>query len=592
MNAARRLPLLFILALATAPLGAQSSARGSLDWYSQQAKSAIADENYENAVKILSEAKLKYPLSPQINLELADLYFDHELFALALEEYRAAEKKGSADFRTLNQISRSFGKLNRDKESIDYLVRILGLYPDNIETMDELGWMYFKTFQLEKGEKLLLDGIQKHGMQRDLAMTLGTVYAGMNDYGRSRKYYLAAIEEALREGDSYFASIAYYNLSLLEHDFFHYNSSLAYTDDSIAAQDRASGHLARGELFQSRMDYRGAMGEYERAFQQDNTPLTRVNMAALNQKFGRLESARRSAEEALGITDLAWMLYYGTDAKRHYKDIHEILADVYEGLAVTEATRPTAGLFDWIAAQFASLKNRIVSWYHRLRFRLYSLEVGRQWEAEGRTEEAYWEYYTANERYREVASFYLARCREMETARSPHAELFYLQEEGKLTGNVGLLERSLAGMDPFWEKEGIADSLAAMIPRLRADTPGRRDALNRLYDINPGAFRQNGFGLPVSLVVEENAWGGTEIGKIVRYLKRAGSEISEGGVPAEGFRFAVRLSLRAGGKARFTVTDMETGRVVAEGSGEYTGSRAAKCAGLARDFLEELYDIE
>ncbi len=585
----RLLPFIFLfIPLLTA---AAQSAEGSLEWYRDKAQSAISESNYESAVKILTEAKLKYPLSPKVNIELADLYYDKELWSLALDEYRAAEKKGSADFATLNQIARTLGKLNRDRESIDYLLRIHKIFPDSMETVDDLGWMYFKTFQLEKGEEILLAGIRKHGRQRDLLMTLGTVYAGMKNYDAARSYYLASIEDALKAGDDYFASIAYYNLSLLEHDYFHFNSALAYTEDSIAMQDRPSGRLARGELYQSRMDYRAAMGDFEAAFAQDSTPLTRVNMAILNRKFGRLDLARRNAEEALAATDLAWMLYYGTDAVRHYKDIREILAETYEGLATVEATRPTAGLLDWIGARFTSLRYRLIAWYHRLRFGQYSLEVGRTFEAEGRQEDAFWEYYMANTRYKEVAASYLARCRAMETARTPHAEYYYLYEEGKLRGSAELLEKAVSGMDPFWEREGISDSLVELARVLPAGAPARRDALNRLFDVNPGAFRQNGFGLPLRVIVEENSWGGTEMGKIFRYLQWTGCELSEAPGAEEGFRFTLRMGLLPGGTVRYSVTDGNGNRVIAEGSRELTGGRAARCAGAADFIIDDLYRI-
>ena len=134
-------------------------------------------------------------------------------------------------------------------------------------------------------------------------------------------------------GDRNFAAIAYYNLSLLEHSFFHYNSALRYTDESIAMEDRPSGHLARGELFQSRMDFGSAQQEYQDAYAKDTTPLSKVNLAILFQKFGRLDLARRYAEEVLDSKDHAWLVYYGTDLTRHLKDLHELLGAVYEGLA-------------------------------------------------------------------------------------------------------------------------------------------------------------------------------------------------------------------------------------------------------------------
>ncbi len=593
--------LLLLLLTPSLRMEAQAAEEGSLDWYQSRAREAASSSNYETAVKLLSEAKARYPSSPKPNTELGDLYYDKELYTLSLDEYRAAEKKGKDDFHVLTQISRCYGKLNREKTSIEYLERILSLFPDSLETMDDLGWMYFKTNQLSKGEKILLEGIKKFGMQRSMAMTLGTIYSGMNRYERSREYYLKSIDEALKENDRYFASIAYYNLSLLENNFFRYNSSLSCTEDSISMEDRASGHLARGELLMSRMDYPGALAEYQKAFERDTTPLARVNMAILHQRFGHLELARRYAEEALGAKDLAWLLYYGTDVSRHYKDIHEILADVYLGLSRVEATRPTAGFFDRISALFASLRDRIVSWYHRQRFRLYSLAIGRGYLAEGRLEEAFGEFYDASEAYGEVAADYLAKANALETARMPHASWFYILEEGKLTHSRELLLKSIEGFDPFWEKEAVADALASAIPLLDPPdaAPARRDALNRLFDINPGAFRQNGFGLPLLLEVPRNLWGGREKAMIVRYLKRTGSEVREtdgetdGRHSApEGFRFLLRLTLEAEGNARYTASDPRTGRILAESAKTLSGRPRERCAALVRDIIEDLYRVQ
>ena len=170
----------------------------------------------------------------------------------------------------------------------------------------------------------MLDGIARLGRQRGMTMTLGTIYSGMNRYDESKKYYTLSVEEALRVGDKDFASIAYYNLSLLEHDFFHFNSALRYTDESLAVEERPSGHLSRGELFQSRMDFDSAQSEFQAAYATDATPLSKVNMAILLQKFGNLDLARRYAEEVMSSQDLAWLLYYGTDLTRHFKDMHQL----------------------------------------------------------------------------------------------------------------------------------------------------------------------------------------------------------------------------------------------------------------------------
>ena len=99
--------------------------------------------------------------------------------------------------------------------------------------------MYFKTHQLEKGEQLLLEALESYGPDRGMYMTLGTLYSGLYDYNNSKRFYLKAIEDALETDDPYFASVAYYNLSLLEHSFYHFNSALRYTEESIRSSDRA-----------------------------------------------------------------------------------------------------------------------------------------------------------------------------------------------------------------------------------------------------------------------------------------------------------------------------------------------------------------
>ncbi|HUJ74436.1 MAG TPA: hypothetical protein VL359_06235, partial [bacterium] len=527
----------------------------SLESMTTRAREAITRNAYESAVRILTDAKMRYPSSPRANLALGDLYYDKELWGMALDEYRQAEKKGAGDFATLTQISRCFGKLNQEKSSIQYLTRILQQYPDSADTMDDLGWMYFKTHQLDKGEKVLLQGISKVGAQRGLAMTLGTIYSGLNRYDKSREYYQKSVDDALRAGDRNFAAIAYYNLSLLEHSFFHYNSALRYTDESISMEDRPSGHLARGELFQSRMDFGAAEQEYQSAFAKDTTPLSKVNLAILYQKFGRLELSRRYAEEVLGAKDHAWLVYYGTDLTRHLKDLHELLGAVYAGLAESELSRPTTGPLDRALALGTSLRDRLMSWYHEQRFRAYSLQVGAQYLQEGSSEDAWWEFYRGNEPYADVALKYLHLARDLETARSPHASAFYVLEEGKVRRSAALLQQSLESFDTFWEREPAAEALTALIPLLRgpAAAASRRDAIRELYRINPGALPQAGIGIPLTVSFQGPGWGGLERMRVLRLLRRSGSECTQD--PGKGFPYTLAIVKTPERSVRWNVTD-------------------------------------
>lgn len=578
---------------------AVSQEESTLEWYYEQASEAIAKEYYESATRYIEEGKKKFPDSSRLNLLLADLYYDKELYKLALEEYLQAEKKGEQDFYTLNQISRSYGKLNMEQESINYLEQILLIYPDNISTIDDLGWMYFKTHQLEKGEKIILQALEDHGADHGLFMTLGTIYSGLYNYKQAKHFYKESIERALEEGDDYFASIAYYNLSLLEHNFYQYNSSLRYTEESIAMADRAPGHLARGELYQSRMDFDLAHAEYQKALARDTTPLTKVNMAILYQKFGRLELARKFAEEVLDSPELSWMYYYGIDLDRHYKDIHEILADIYLGLSRVEVMKPASGLPARIKSIFNNLKYRLLAYYHKQKFKVYSLQVGRAYLDEGNFLDAYLEFFHGNENYRQIALKYLFRARDIEIRIASHSEAFYYQDEAKLRRSPEMLKNSLTGFDPFWEKEAIARGLRLLIPLLPDSSEEQMLAINQLYEINPGALLQYGFGLPLLLRVSlpEGQERDSRIHHLSPLLRRAGSLVSVVGrnksASADNrYRYELWIQLEDENNARFRLTDMSSAQIVVQGSAASAGGSAGKrAAGLVQRIIEQIYEL-
>jgi tetratricopeptide (TPR) repeat protein len=546
-------------------------------WYYEEAEKAISQEHYEYAVSILQEAKKLFPDTSKFHIQLGDLYFDKKFYELALKEYTEADSIDPDDYYTLDQIQRSYGYLNQEQKSIEYLERMLELFPvsensSSVDTVDDLGWMYFKTHQLEKGEKLILETLTERGeydVNRGLTMTLGTIYSGTYDYERSKKYYLEAIEEAEEDGDYHFASVAYYNLSLLEHSFYNFNSALHYTNESIRSQDRATGHLSKGELLQSQMNFGDALSEYETGMAKDETPLTKINVAILYRIFGDLDTALAYANQVFTLKDQSWMLNFGTDLNRHFKELHEILADIYESLAIRETHIPRAGLYEQAASFILSTVYRFRSYYHSQRFKMYCLIVGKEYLKEKNLRDAYWEFYQANGDYRDIALKYLRITRDIETEFAPHAAAYYLLEEGKLLRNPDLIRQSLHQFDLFWEKEGIAEALISLIPLLPKGNPERRKAINRLYEINPGGLIQYGFGLPFELDVRLSGVARRAGESIVHLLKRAGSEITQkksNNNPEIGFRYALEITWKAYGSASCRLIDKENEEVLLDES--------------------------
>jgi hypothetical protein len=233
---------------------------------------------------------------------------------------------------------------------------------------------------------------------------------------------------------------------------------------------------------------------------------------------------------------------------------------------------------------------RLKAYYHRQKFRSYSLQVGRAYLLEGNHLDAYWEFYSANERYRQVALKYLELARDLEVQVAPHALFYYHQEEGKIRRSRELLERSIQGLDPFWEREGIFDSLRYLIPLLKDRSAPRRLAVNRLYELNPGGLLQYGFALP--LVVSGRNQDDKVLRRCLKYLRRSGSEIAPAADEKVGFFYHLALQREADNRVRVSLRKGEGGRLLFSETvtlGDVRPRRQA--AALARAVMEQLYTV-
>lgn len=552
-------------AASPAPGGAAEAPTGSADWYDRQARSAIERHGYEAAAKLLDEAKRAFPDDARFNLALASLYYQEQLWRLALDEYLAAERKRPLESEPYARIGRCLGKLDRNREAVAWLERALERWPGDEALVDDLGWMYFKVHRFADGVRLLESFARDAPLSADLAMTLGTLYSGLGDYAASSRTYRAAIALAAGEDSRYVAAIAWYNLSLLERRFFDYRAALRATDESLAAEELASGHLARGELLECRMDYRGALAEYEAALARDETPLARLALADLHRRFGRLDLALRYATEALAEDDPSWLLYYGSDVARYRLDLHDTLADIHEGMARLALGRPTAGPLARLRELLAAAASGVRGWYHRTRSRLYAAEVGRACLAEGAEEDGAAHLQLATEAYPAISLRWLDRARAAETARAPHAEVLYRIDEGTLRRSPAMIAEAIARLDPVWERRHLADALIEYL-RLAArggDRAGRREAANRLYAVNPGALLPEGVGLPL-VVRLTGEWPGRDRRAVRRLLARSGSELAA--ETGDGFRWVLTLDRTDEGRVGFALAEEGTGRAAAAGS--------------------------
>jgi tetratricopeptide (TPR) repeat protein len=514
-----------------------------------QAVEAQNAELWERAIEFYTQGAALAPRDSRFPWALGNLYYSRRLYGLAWEEYRKVEDLEPYAPDVLYRLSRTAGYLNEDAVSAEYLERLLIIEPDNKEAIGSLGWMYYKLHRLGEGEQLLLAALDYFGPDADFSMTLGTVYSDLFRYEDAKEYYLQAIAAGEDLGDRLFTAVAHYNLSILETRFYNFAAAFDRTNASLSAQNRASGRLARGELFLRRLDISQSLTEYQEAYETDSSPLSKVNLAQAYQIAGRLEEARLYAEDCLGAGDLSWMVNYGIDPVRYKRDLHEILYNTYGGLEKTEARMVYGTMGETIRSFFRKASYRFKAAVHRRLFQKYSLlsadAYGADILASGEQRlDALIQYYNAFESYPRRALTYLHRAREFEVPLIPQAESSYDTEEGALLKKSEPLWRALSKFDPLWERDMIAETYAELALQAKGRSAERQDAVERLYALNRGALRQRGLVLPVELTIDAPP---EQTPRIERTLRKALASAGIDGTPGAGtesrrFRLNIRVT--------------------------------------------------
>jgi hypothetical protein len=529
--------LIVFLSLTGNGAGAQDAFADPDDLYSL-ALDAQNAENWERAIEFYSLGSKYYPDDLRFPWALGNLYYQRRLFRLAREEYTRADRLQPWDPDILFQLSRTAAYLNEDSRSAGYLEQLLLLEPDNRDAIGNLGWMYYKIHRLKEGEALLLSAMERMGVDADFSMTLGTIYSDMFNYPDAKYWYMEAIEGAEAIGDRLFAAVAHYNLSILESRFYHFDLAYDRTNASLEALNRASGRLAKGELYLRRMALPRALEEYQEAYEMDSSPLSKVNLAQVYQIGGRLEEARLYAEDCLRSGDLSWMLNYGIDPVRYRRDIHEILKNTYQGLEEAEAFVVPANAKEWFRKTLRAISYKFKAEVHRHLFQKYSLLSGKaygEYAEAGETHlDALTQYYNAFESYPRRALKYLRLAGDYEKPLIPESAATYDLEEGELLKNRDLIYETIGFFDPQWERDMITEAYTELA--LRGPGFEKQDAAGRAFALNRGALRQKGIRLPVELQIE----GASP--KTARALKKA---VKAAGMD-DSFGSRYMLSMKAG----------------------------------------------
>lgn len=567
------------------------TATAPVRWYVSEAEKAIDNENYEYAFSILSEAKKNYPHTPRFPMMLGDIFSERELYGLARDEYLLAYNMQPDDYEVLFELGSVNAYLNRNREAIGFLEKIRTLYPYDTSVISDLAWLYFKVHRLDDGIQLLLDALENDPDNEYYLHTLGTLYSGKYDYESSSYYYKRSIEVNKKKysAGTNFQSIAYYNLSLLEEEFYNYYTAYTYAERSVSINERATGLMAKGEFYQMRLDFPMAYANYNKALALDDSSLSKLSLADYYVLTGQLREALAILKPLYEDDNLHWMRSFGTDPDRYYVNVHELLFEVYRGLAQIEKSTPRGNPIDTASGFLKQAQYETQAWYHGQMYHSLNVKVGNTFLESGKQLEGWASYYNANEDYPPIAKKYLRKVRDFELQYTEKGLPLFELEEGIITRDAEQLLQAINSLDPVWEKSDEAQALASLakIYRRRGMKAQARSTLNRLYDINPGEFRKNGLGIPAVVSIQlENPGIFSFFFKndIYGKLKKTGIEVCN--IDDENVEYTLDIHIAANS---LTYTFTDNGDILKTGTLGADKDRSAK--GIVTTIVTDIYAV-
>lgn len=509
---ARSLSLLFIAVLSLRGMEAQES-RITEEILLAQAKAAITAENWETAISVLSSGIRSYPNNPAFHYVLGNLYSDQKLYSSARKELISALSLGYPDIELYSRLSEVSSLLNLDEEALGYIRHYLDVKPEDLFGWSNYGWLCYKTNRLDEGIAKLHAVLDKYGPDSNLYVGLGNLYTAAFNYPDAKKYYTLAVQNAERMNQPYHASIDYYNRSILEEVFYHFDDAYRDTVLSLEATPRSSGYLMQGELELRRHAFKAAFSQYLKAFNLDSTPLASMGLADTLIQAGYPEEANQYMDAIERKTDLSWISNYGTTTDQYQADIHKIRTDINTFSANREKRLVIHSLSTFIFKYVTIGKYTLLRWYNNAMNRVMTAHVARYYETsereynkatgEGLRVNSF--YFMAFNTWHGIAAPYLARARAIETARIPEAEPSYRYEQAHLTQDMRLMEEAINTLDPEWERQYLSKALAERLSRQDdLELAQRMQYIERLYSIRPAAFISYNLNLPVSFEFSGN----------------------------------------------------------------------------------------
>ncbi|WGK70185.1 tetratricopeptide repeat protein [Candidatus Haliotispira prima] len=524
-----------------------------LENYLERIDTAQQMRNYNLAIKLLTEARQRFPQTALLPFLIGELYEQQHLLRLSLESYREARRLEPENTRFIYRMANLQDRLGKYAEAVASY-RLLERYGNSTERNEarrKNGWLLYKLHRYQEAEASIL-AIPAGERNSSIMMTLAIIYSAAYNYKESSKAYEQSLALAypqfrngysiddraagleLRESTNQRALI-YYNYALLEADFRHFDQAMQLNEKSVADVSFPSNELLRGELYLRQHQFYKAKDSFLRSQRLEEqsarpSPLALLDLIQLSVNRGKPQEGMIFLRE-LDLRfrkQTEWMTSYGIDPVNFELELMELREALYKGLLQEQTWLLPLSGSESLRRYGNIVKYRWLYWYSSIRKKLLSHEVGKEHYRQGNSLDSNQKLYGASDEGSRVRRRFFRRLKKEHLALVPNSEGVLLLEEAIIERSAPKMEQSLKLLDAKWDAEN-REKAYIELSKLRPTSQQRYQDLMQAYHSNPASLKNHNIRLPMEIQISGSAAYRPDQRRAERrlrgYLGRSGAEL-------------------------------------------------------------------
>jgi Tfp pilus assembly protein PilF len=483
-----------------------------------ESMSYLKEGNKSKALSILLDALKRYPSSYKIPQTIGEIFFNSEVYDLALKYYEISYKNGNQNVEIIEKLGECNAFLNKNKKAIKYFALAFSMGNSDPYYLYSLIWILLKEKKFEQAQRYLDIGFSLYG---DLSYFTGAqalLFANTFQIDKAREFYAKVLTETASYTPVYF-----YNWGVMEYEIKNYRDAEQLFHGAASFGGLAEAFLALGELELLKVDTKAAEAAFLKGKPSIKSPFILYDLLSLYGFLGnksKIESIYRNIKK---YPNQWWIYQYNLNLNEQMMNFYELEKNYFSTYIILESKTYYQEFTQILGSKIKTLYFKGLKLLSDLKFRysslMFLLSVDKK-------DEPLTFYKTARNAVSGFKMIEKKLCRsEMEIFRkiSPHTSSIYWLDLAKLSSKkskkLQYIDLFLKNCDNEYDRMSILEALDLKARIFRKDKNTYCDILFQMASISTDYFNSNNIKIPVKFSYEEK---NKEIKTLLRYFQTKG----------------------------------------------------------------------